>query len=116
MKTLPLSEVKAQLSKLVDEVASRDEQVTITRNGRPAAMIVRPDAFESWEATIEILRDSEAMAEIRRGIRNLEQGRVLSESEIEEIFDLHPGEAAPVIGPGRRSRIRRKPRDRKPRA
>jgi antitoxin YefM len=57
MKTLPLSEVKANLSKLVDEVWSRDERVTITRDGRPAAILVSPDDLESWQATIEIMSD-----------------------------------------------------------
>ena len=37
MKTLPLSEVKAKLSRLIDDVNARDEEVVITRNGVPAA-------------------------------------------------------------------------------
>lgn len=112
VKTLPLSEVKAQLSKLVDEVSSRDEQVTITRNGRPAAMLVSPDEIESWRATVEIMSDPDAMAAIRRARRNLKEGKVLSEQEIEELFDLRPGEAAPVIGP-RRKRGARTARNRR---
>lgn len=40
MKTLPLSEVKMKLSQLIDEISSQDEQVTITRNGRPAAVLI----------------------------------------------------------------------------
>jgi prevent-host-death family protein len=39
MKTMPLSEVKTKLSELVDAV-ERDEVVTITRNGKPVAIIV----------------------------------------------------------------------------
>lgn len=94
MKTFPLSEAKAQLSKLVDAVAGRDEQVTITRNGRPAAVMVSPDEFESWQATIEIMQDPELVASIRRGLRDLDAGRVLSEQEVAELFGL-PGKAAP---------------------
>ncbi len=112
MKTLPLSEVKQQLSKIVDAVEARDEQVTITRNGRPAAMIISPKEFESWEATLELMSDPEAMAGIRRGLRNLEEGNVLTEREIEELFGLEPGEAAPVIGPGEYRKMRRKTRTR----
>ena len=43
MKTLPLSEVKAKLSRLIDDVTSRDEEVVITRNGVPAAVLVSAD-------------------------------------------------------------------------
>ena len=47
MKTLPLAEVKAKLSRVIDQVAETDEQVVITRNGRPAAVLVSPDEYES---------------------------------------------------------------------
>lgn len=105
MKTLPLSQAKAQLSKLVDAVAARDAQVAITRNGRPAAIMVSPDEFESWQATIEIMQDPAAMASIRRGLRNLEEGRILSDREIERLFGLAPGEAQT----GARTRRGRRP-------
>ena len=41
MKVIPLSEVKAKLSELVDVVERRDESITITRNGRPVAMRIQ---------------------------------------------------------------------------
>src|SRR5437588_58396 len=37
-KTLSLSEAKAKLSALVEDIEQRDEEVVITRNGRPAAV------------------------------------------------------------------------------
>lgn len=75
MKTLPLSEVKARLSELVDAVSRRDERVMITRNGRPAAILISPHEFESWEATVEITSDPEFLADVRRGIRELDKGK-----------------------------------------
>ncbi len=82
MKTLPLSEVKAKLSELVDEVASRDERVTITRRGRPAAVLISQDDLESWQETLEITSDRALMSEIRRGIRQLERGQTVSYDEV----------------------------------
>jgi antitoxin YefM len=75
MKTLPLSEVKAKLSGLVEAVERRDEEVMITRNGRPAAVIVSADEYESWKETREIMTDKELMREIRAGIRALKRGK-----------------------------------------
>lgn len=69
MKVVPLSEAKAKLSKLLDEVAARDEEIVITRNGRAAAVLVSQDQFEGWRETVEILADKELMKEIRRGLR-----------------------------------------------
>ena len=73
MKTMPLSEVKTKLSELVDAVERRDEVVTITRNGKPVAIIVSKDEYEGWRETVEIMKDEEFMREIRRGIRSLKR-------------------------------------------
>ena len=72
---LPLTEVKTKLSELVDVVERRDESITITRNGKPVAMIVSKDEYEGWHETSEILRDSELLNEIRHGIRSLARTR-----------------------------------------
>ncbi|HEV8536305.1 MAG TPA: type II toxin-antitoxin system Phd/YefM family antitoxin [Candidatus Limnocylindria bacterium] len=87
MKTLSLSEVKAKLSELVDQVESRDERVVITRKGRPAAVLVSHDDLESWQETLEITSDRALMTEIRRGIRQLERGQAVS---YEELFGPRP--------------------------
>ena len=68
MKTLPLSEVKAKLSGLVDEVTATDEEVVITKNGRPAAVLVSPDEYEGWKETIAIRSDPVLMREIKTGL------------------------------------------------
>jgi prevent-host-death family protein len=75
MKTLPLSEVKMKLSALVDEVKATDEEVVITKNGVPAAVLVSPDELESWRETIAIRLDKEGMDEIRAGLAALKEGR-----------------------------------------
>lgn len=84
MKVLPLSEVKTKLSELVDVVERRDEKVTITRNGKPIAIIVSKDEYDGWEETVEILKDPEFMKEIRAGIRALR--RTKKRYTIEELF------------------------------
>jgi antitoxin YefM len=73
MKTLSLSEVKMKLSSLVDLVNSTDEELVITKNGRPAAVIVSPDEFDSWKETIAIRSDAELMSEIQKGLAALKR-------------------------------------------
>lgn len=75
MKTMPLSEVKTKLSELIDVVESRDEAVTITRNGKPVAIIVSKDEYDGWQETVEIMTDSNLMKEIRKGIQELKRTR-----------------------------------------
>ena len=71
MKTLPLSEAKARLSGLLDDVERRDEEVVITRNGRPAAVLVSNDEYESWKETFSVRSDRRLMREIRAGLAAL---------------------------------------------
>ncbi len=75
MKTLPLSEAKSRLSGLIEQVRARDEEVMITKNGRPAAVLVSPEEFESWKETVAIRSDAAFMKEIRKGLAALRTGK-----------------------------------------
>ena len=86
MKTLPLSEVKTKLSSLIDEVRDRDEEVTITRNGRPVAVLVSADEFDSWKETVSIRADAALREEIRQGLAALKEGNARLYT-LEELFD-----------------------------
>ena len=75
MRILPLSEVKTRLSEIVNVVEQRDEEITITRNGKPVAMLISTDEYEAWKETVQILADAELMQEIRDGIQALQHTR-----------------------------------------
>ena len=85
MKTLSLSEAKMKLSELVEMVHSTDEEVVITKNGRPAAVLVSPEEFEGWKETIEIASDPDFMNEIRKGLAALSERSKLY--TLEELLD-----------------------------
>ena len=84
MKLMPVSEVKAKLSRLVSEIETRDEEIIITRNGRAAAVLLSADQFEGWRETVEILADKELMKEIRRGLRAPK--RTLTRRQVDTLF------------------------------
>lgn len=86
MKILPLSEVKMKLSRLVDDVQNLDEEITITKNGRAAAILISMDEYEGLKETNEILSDKDFMKEIRAGIKALKQGKTKLYT-LEELFD-----------------------------
>ncbi len=73
MRTLSLSEAKMKLSELIEKVYSTDEEVVITKNGRPAAVLVSPDEFDSWKETIAVKSDSDLMDEIKKGLSTLKK-------------------------------------------
>ena len=50
--TLPVTEVKARLNELIDSAVSTHDRVTITRRGKPAAVLLSVDDLESLEETL----------------------------------------------------------------
>jgi len=85
MKTLPLAEAKAKLSGLIDEVANRDERVTITKRGRPTAVLMSHEEAASLDATLEIMSDPAFYAEILRNRRALDKGEGRT-YDLDELF------------------------------
>jgi antitoxin YefM len=77
--------VKARFSEFLDLVVLEREQVTITRNGRPEAVLISLRELESMQATIEYLSDPEAIAAVKRGRRDIAAGRVIDEAGIEAL-------------------------------
>jgi prevent-host-death family protein len=65
METTSLADAKNRLSELVNAVQGTWERVTITKNGRPAAVLMSPDDLDSLLETLAVLSDPEAMAAIR---------------------------------------------------
>jgi antitoxin YefM len=64
-KTLPISEVKARLPELVTGAAEREEEVVVTRNGKPVAVLVSYDEYERLKETLDVLSDPDLMRQIR---------------------------------------------------
>jgi antitoxin YefM len=85
MKALSVSEAKMKLSGLIDTVNATDEEVVITKNGRPAAILVSPDEFESLKETLAVRSDSALMKEIKKGLRALKMKRAKLYT-LEELF------------------------------
>ncbi len=68
-KTLPISEVKARLPELVAGVMEREEEVVVTKNGRPAAVLVNVGEYERLKETLDVLSDPDLMRQIRASER-----------------------------------------------
>ena len=65
-KILPISEVKARLPELVTGVEEREEEVIVTRNGRPAAVLVNHAELARLRETLDALSDPDLMNQIQQ--------------------------------------------------
>ncbi len=85
MDTMPLSEVRSTLSAVVERVEATHERITITRNGRPAAVLVNPADLEALEETLDVLSDPVTMQRLREGEAAVAAGDVVDEAGLRRI-------------------------------
>ncbi len=64
MTTDSLRNVKDRFSEFVDRVDREHERIIVTRNGRPAAVLISPDDLDSLEETLELLGDHDAISKL----------------------------------------------------
>ena len=86
VKTLPISKVKDQLNDLVDEAANTSEQITITRNGVPAAVLVGADEWEALQETLYWLSVRDLKESLTEAHQDFKDGNVLTEEQIRSEF------------------------------
>jgi len=73
-ETMSLADVKARFSEVVDRVERQQDRVVVTRNGKPAAVLISPDDLESLEETLAVMSDRSMAAQIRESQRAVAAG------------------------------------------
>lgn len=86
MSVIPLSDAKARLSEIADEVVKTHERVHITRNGREYAVLLSAEDLASLEATLELLTDAAAIDAVERAEADLASGDFVTADEMAELM------------------------------
>lgn len=77
MSIEPLRQVRDHFSDIVDRVEHEHQRVTVTRNGRPAAVLISPADLEQLEETLDVLGDPDALADIHEADAAYARGDVV---------------------------------------
>lgn len=86
MTTIPLADVKARLSAVLDEVRDTHERVVITRNGRPEAVILSVADLDALEETLDILATPGALEQIRQAEDEIARGEAIGADELRRLL------------------------------
>ena len=86
-QTFPLSIAKIKLSQLVNDVLRRADEILITRNGKPAAVLLSAEEYAGWKETQEIKANPALMREIRAGLKAIQHGHGKKYTSVNELFD-----------------------------
>jgi antitoxin YefM len=84
--TLNLTEAKARLSELVNAVAATHDEVEITRNGEPAAVLVSIEELRALRETVAVLSDAAAVADIREAEHDIAAGRLTAAEDLRDVM------------------------------
>jgi prevent-host-death family protein len=88
MQILPVSKVRDKLNDLVDAVAVTHEQITITKNGSPAAVLVGADEWESLQETLFWLSKPGILDDLAEARRDLDEDRTFGEDDLRAEFGI----------------------------
>ncbi len=80
--TTSLADAKNRLSEIVHSAMTTHERVTITKNGRPAVVVISVEDLESLEETLDVLSNPSLMVAMAEGERALDRGDFVGEAEI----------------------------------
>jgi prevent-host-death family protein len=90
MRSIPLGEAKDKLSALVDDAESTHDIITITKHGRPAAVLMSADDLESLQETVFWLSRPGIRDDIAAAERAYTEGATVSGDALRDEFGLPP--------------------------
>lgn len=88
MIAVPLGDARDRLSEYVSEVERTHQRVTITRHGRPAAVLISADDLAAIEETLEILGTPGAAEAISEGLADAAAGRFADNDALKSRYGI----------------------------
>lgn len=82
---VPIATFKAHLSEVVRTLPSRRRPVVVTQNGKAAAVVLSPAAFD------RLAHHARFVEAVHEGLDDAEHGRVISDAELGQLLDKRYG-------------------------
>lgn len=88
MTTVPFGEAKDKLSALIDGVDKTHDRITITKHGKPAAVLISADDLDEMNETIHWLSQPGIRETIAAGNREYAEGVAISLADLRAEFGI----------------------------
>ena len=83
-KSVTLKELRPRLPKIISEIDSKMDRFIITKRGKPIALVMSIDDYESLLETLDVLSDKKLMGKIKEAEADIKKGNVKSLDKIEK--------------------------------
>ncbi|MEV0360561.1 type II toxin-antitoxin system Phd/YefM family antitoxin [Nocardia sp. NPDC050697] len=87
MEIIPITEATARFVELADGVAREHDHFTITRDGRADVMLIAVAEYESMQETLNILSDSDTLADLRQSREDFASGNTFDLDQVQAEFE-----------------------------
>ena len=88
MRVISVTQVKAKINEYVDAVRDTRDQITITKNGAPAAVLIGVDEWESIQETLHWLSQPGLAESVHQSEADVAAGRTDGEDEIRAEYQV----------------------------
>jgi antitoxin YefM len=84
MRTIPFSDARANLKRVIDQVVDDVDVTLITRRDAPNAIVMSQEHYDSLMETVHLLRSPANAAHLERSIAQARAGKVKPRKLIED--------------------------------
>ena len=85
--TLPISEARKKIFKIAKMVQKPSIRYTLTDKGKPKAVVMSAEEFESWQETLEVMRDFPDLGkDIKKVDRDVRTGKYKKYPTLEKVL------------------------------
>ncbi|MEX2599796.1 MAG: type II toxin-antitoxin system Phd/YefM family antitoxin [Dehalococcoidia bacterium] len=74
---ITMVDVRRDLTKLPERLEAHPATVAVTRRGKPVLAIMTWDDYEAIMETLAVLNDEDAVAQLRRSIQEVREGKTI---------------------------------------
>lgn len=76
--TIPLTELRPKLPKVMDRISKYFDRYIITRHGKPEAVMLSEEDYQGLLETLDILSDQRLIKSIKKAEEDLKKGKGIS--------------------------------------
>lgn len=87
-KSITLKELRPRLPKVVDAIDSKMDRFIITKRGKPVALMISVEDYDSILETLDILSNSGLAKRIKKAEAEVKKGKVKAFDKIEKELGL----------------------------
>lgn len=88
--TLPISEGRKKIFQIAEDVQKPDVYYTFTEKGRPKAVMMSFEEFESWKETLEVMKDFPDLdKDVEKVEKDIKSGAWKKYPSLEEVMAEH---------------------------